>query len=101
MKRAKDSSQEESSSRRQPRGHCLSWEQYCSQVRRIFLMQQRNPQWDALVRTDVLQHVRLLVNVIAGVNVMHCVEIHVTMTAQVVVRTLAMVVVKEVVDNNF
>lgn len=64
-------------------------------------MQQRNPQWDALVRTDVLQHVRLLVNVIAGGNVMHCVEIHVTMTAQVVVRTLAMVVVKEVVDNNF
>ena len=81
--------------------HCLSLEQYCSQVHRRFLMQQRTPQWDALVRTDVLQHVRLLVNVIAEVNVMHCVEIHVTMTAQVAVRILAMVVAKEVVDNNF
>lgn len=80
---------------------CLSWEQYCSQVRRRFLMPQRNPQWVVLVRTDALQHVRLLVNVIAEVNVMHCVEIHVIMTAQVVVRILAMVVAREVVDNNF
>lgn len=64
-------------------------------------MRQKSLQWDALDKMGVQQHVLHHANVIAQEDAMHCVEIHVTMTAQVVVRLLAMVAAREVVDNTF
>lgn len=47
MKRTKSSSQEESSSRRQPRVRCLSWEPLCLPMPLLLLMQQKRHRWDA------------------------------------------------------
>ena len=60
----------------------------------------KNPQWDALVVMDVLLLVLPLVNVIAEEDVMLYVRIHVTMTAQVVVKGPAMADVREIADIN-
>ena len=60
----------------------------------------KNPQWDALVVMDVLLLVLPLVNVIAEEDVMLCVRIHVTMTAQEPVRGPAMADVREIADIN-
>lgn len=63
-------------------------------------MRQKSLQWDALGKTDVQQHVLHPANGIAQEDAMHCVVIHVTMTAQEPVRVLVMAAAKEVADTN-
>ena len=58
MKRMRNSSQEESSSRRLPKVRCLSWEPLCSLMHLLLLMQQKKLRWDAVivVKAIVIEH---------------------------------------------